>query len=173
LSRYRRQAVNLEFRMRKSGHPLAGRCQEQNKSIASRVRKFFATLHAIFHPQTVTAPVLSCCWLRCESHQTPVGIKPVAMLCDCPGGNCHPRETLVPSRVQGVAHIPFGCHLDDDASPCLAHGLGDSSICNHSDGAKTASKSFPRLRSSPLTWLTVFGQTVTRNIDQRRRVVVP
>lgn len=47
--------------------------------------------------QTLTAPVFSLCRLRTESHQTPVGIKLAAMLCDRPGGLCHPRETLVPS----------------------------------------------------------------------------
>ena len=52
--------------------------------------------------QTLTAPVFSLCRLRTESHQTPVGIKLVAMLYDRPGGSCRPRETLVPSRVQGL-----------------------------------------------------------------------
>jgi len=46
------------------------------------------------------------------------------MLCDRPGGLFHPRETLVPSLVQGVARIPYGCRLDDDASPHVVHGLG-------------------------------------------------
>ena len=45
------------------------------------------------------------------------------MLCDRPGGLCHPRETLVPSRVQGVACSPCGYRRDDDASPLAAHGL--------------------------------------------------
>jgi hypothetical protein len=49
---------------------------------------------------------------------------------------------LVPSRVQGVACIPFGYRRNDDASPLVVHGLGDSAICIHSDGAKAASKSF-------------------------------
>ena len=92
--------------------------------------------------QTLNAPVFSRCWLRTESHQTPVGIKLAAMRCDRPGGLCHPRETLVPSRVQGVACIPYGYRRDDDASPLVAHGLGDSAICIHSGGARTASKSF-------------------------------
>ena len=64
------------------------------------------------------------------------------MLRDCPGGLCHPRETLVPSRVHGVACIPYGYRRDGDASPLVAHGLGDSEIHIHSDGAKAASKSF-------------------------------
>jgi hypothetical protein len=38
--------------------------------------------------------------------------------------------------------IPYGYRRDDDASPLVAHGLGDSAICNHADGAKAASKSF-------------------------------
>ena len=80
-------------------------------------------------------------WLRTESHQTPIRIKLAAMLSDRPGGLCHPRETLVPSRVQGVAYSPYGYRRDDDASPFVAHGLGDSAFCIHSDGAKAASKS--------------------------------
>ena len=92
--------------------------------------------------QTLTAPAFSLCWLRTKSHQTPVGIKLAAMCRDRPGGLCHPRETLVPSRVQGVACIPYGYRHNDDASPLVAHGLGDSAICIHSDGAKAASKSF-------------------------------
>jgi len=66
--------------------------------------------------QTLIAPVFSLCWLRTESHQTPIEIKLAAMLCDRPGGLCHPRETLVPSRVQGVAYIPKRCRRGD-ASP--------------------------------------------------------
>jgi len=92
--------------------------------------------------QKLTAPAFSLCWLRTKSHQTPVGIKLAAMLCDRPGGLCHPRETLVPSHVQGVACIPYGYRRDDDASPLVAHGLGDSAICIHSVGAKATSKSF-------------------------------
>src|ERR1700676_5013561 len=92
--------------------------------------------------QTLTAPVFSLCWLRTESHQTPVRIKLAAMLCDRPGGLCHPRETLVPRRVQGVAYSPYGYRRNDDASPLAAHGLGDSAVCIHSDGARAASKSF-------------------------------
>ena len=41
------------------------------------------------------------------------------MLCDRPGGLCRPRETLVPSRVQGVAYIPYGCRRDE-ATPVRA-----------------------------------------------------
>ena len=119
--------------------------------------------------QTLTAPVFSLCRLRTESHQTPVGIKLAAMLCDRPGGVCHPRETLVPSRVQGVAHSPYGCRRGD-ASPQVAHGLGDSAICTASGGAKALSKSLEWLHTSPLSWLTAFGQTVTRNSDSHRRV---
>ena len=81
--------------------------------------------------QTLTAPVFSLCRLRTESHQTPVGIKLAAMRCDRPGGFCHPRETLVPSRVQGVACIPCGYRRDGDASPLMARGLGDPGICIH------------------------------------------
>ena len=43
--------------------------------------------------QTLIAPVFSLGQLRTESHQTPIGIKLAAMLCDRPGGLCHPRET--------------------------------------------------------------------------------
>jgi Co/Zn/Cd efflux system component len=62
---------------------------------------------------------------------------------------------------------------DDDASPFVAHGLGDSSICIPSGGAKAASKSFAWLRASPLSWLAAFGQTVTRNIGSHRRASAP
>src|SRR5216683_2676019 len=41
-----------------------------------------------------------------------------------------------------VACIPYGYRRDDDASPLVAHGLGDSAISIHSDGARAASKSF-------------------------------
>ena len=83
----------------------------------------------VCHPsfaQTLTAPVFSLCWLRTESHQTPIRIKLAAMLCDRPGGLSHPRETLVPSHVQGVACIHYG-YRRDDASPLVAHGLGELS----------------------------------------------
>ena len=65
------------------------------------------------------------------------------MRCDRPGGLSHPRETLVPSRVQGVAYIARGYRRIDDASPLVAHGLGDSVIRIHSDGTRAASKSLP------------------------------
>ena len=39
----------------------------------------------------------------------------------------HPRETLVPSHVQGVACIRYGYRRDDNASPWVAHDLGDLS----------------------------------------------
>jgi len=119
--------------------------------------------------QTLTAPVFSLCRLRTESHQTPVGIKLVAMLYDRPGGSCRPRETLVPSRVQGVVRILCGYRRDGDASPLVAHDLGDSVICTYQDGARTASKSFAWLRASPLSWLTALGQTVIRNTGAHRR----
>src|SRR5215467_6249617 len=48
------------------------------------------------------------------------------MLYDRPGGSCRPRETLVPSRVQRVVRILCGYRRDGDASPLVAHGLGDS-----------------------------------------------
>src|ERR1700694_5003436 len=55
--------------------------------------------------QTLTAPLFRSCWLRTESRQSPIRFKHGAMCCDRPGGFCRPRETLVPSRVQGVGHI--------------------------------------------------------------------
>ena len=58
--------------------------------------------------------------LRTESHQTSVGIKRVALLCERPGGGCRPRETSVPSRVQGVACTARGYRRGDDASPLVA-----------------------------------------------------
>jgi hypothetical protein len=119
--------------------------------------------------QTLTAPVFSLCRLRTESHQTPIGIKLAAMLCDCPGGLCHPRETLVPSRVQWVACILCGYRHDGDASPLVARDLGDSVLCAYQDGARAASKSFAWLRASPLSWLTALGQTVIRNTGAHRR----
>jgi hypothetical protein len=106
--------------------------------------------------------------LRGESHQTSVGIKRVALLCDRPGGGCRPRETSVPSRVQGVACTARGYRRVDDASPLVAHGLGDSAICIHADGTRAASKSLWWIHTSPLTWLTAPGQTVTRSIDSHR-----
>ena len=91
--------------------------------------------------QVLTAPCFSTRRLRTESHQTSVGIERVAVLCERPGGGCRPRETSVPSRVQGVACTARGYRRVDDASPLVAHGLGDSAICSHADGARAASKS--------------------------------
>jgi hypothetical protein len=140
-----------------SRRPLAGRSQGQYQTIASWLRKDIATSRHLPFLQTVIAPAFSCCWLRSESHQTPVGIKPSAILCEGPGGLRHPRETFVPIRVQWVAHISNGCRLHGDASPYMAHELGDSQVCNQSDGAKAASKShFRWLVTSRLPWLTAF-----------------
>ena len=121
---------------------LAGRRQGQYKNVAKRSALYRTTTSATFIRTDSNRARFLTRWLRTESHQTPVEIKLAAMLCDRPGGVCHPRETLVPSRVQGVACIPYGYRRDDDASPLVAHGLGDSVICSHSDGAKAASKSF-------------------------------
>ena len=151
--------------------------RRESRTISNR-RKLIAMIRSnnVRHPhflQTLTAPVSSLCWLRSESHQTPVGIKLAAMLRDRPGGLYHPRETLVPSRVQWVARNPNGCRRGDDASPFVAHGLGDSAICIQSGGTKAVSNQLRWLHTSPLFWLTAFGQTVSRNIDPHRRASAP
>lgn len=153
----------------KKGHPLAGRSQGQKKYVANSCVNSQSQQRATFIRADTNRARFLTGWLRTESHQTPVGIKPVAMLRDCPGGSCRPRETLVPGRVQGVVCIPRGYRHDDDASPLMAHGLGDSAFCIRSDGARAASKSFGWLHTSPFSWLAAPGQTVTRNTGAHRR----
>ena len=126
-----------------SGHPLDGRSQGQ-KTKAKR-RKLIASTRGnnarhLHSCRLLTAPVFSLCRLRTESHQTPVGIKLAAMLRDRPGGVCHPRETLVPSRVQGL------CSQSLWLSPRRYQSLGGSRLGRfsnlHSEGsAKAVSKS--------------------------------
>ncbi len=117
--------------------------------------------------QTPTASVFSLCRLRTESRQSPIRIKRCRDALRAPWRPAPPRETLVPSRVQGVASVD-GCR-DGDASPLLAHSLGDSVICIPSGGAKTASNQWLGLCTRPLLWLTVFGHSVTRNIGSHRK----
>ena len=153
-----------------SGHPLTGRCQEAIIILRKPKCPRPHSKHKLQPPaflQTLTAPVFSLSWLRSESRQSPIRFKHVAMHCDCPGGVRRPRETLVPSHVQGAIHIDSGCRVGD-ASPQLAHGLGDSVICTHSGGAKTASNHSRGCKSRPLSWLAAFGQTITRNSASHR-----
>jgi hypothetical protein len=105
----------LQPRDPESGRPLAGRSQGHNQTVANLLRQHCN--NAILIPTDSDRARFSHS-VGCElnSHQTPVGIKLAAMPCDRPGGTCRPRETLVPSRVQGVACIPYGYHRDDDAS---------------------------------------------------------
>jgi hypothetical protein len=119
--------------------------------------------------QTLTAPVFSL--VGCEPNRTrhPSGSSLSQCFATGPGGSCRPRETLVPGRVQGSACIPCGYRHDDDASPLMAHGLGDSAFCIRSDGTRAASKSFGWLHTSPLSWLAAPGQTVIRNTGAHRR----
>jgi len=63
--------------------------------------------------QPLTAPVFSLCWLRTESHQTPIGIKLAAMLCDRPGGLATPEKLWCQAVSKGVAYIPDGCRRGD------------------------------------------------------------
>jgi hypothetical protein len=153
-----------------SGHPLPGLCHEaiafrRNPCVASM---FQAQPQPPIFLQTLTASVFSLRWLRTESRQSPIRFKPVAMCCDRPGGIGRPRETLVPSRVQGVSHIPVAVAR---ATP-VRNGLSAWAIQSsalQSGGTKTASNHSRWLYTRPLSWLTAFGQAITRNSAAHRR----
>jgi hypothetical protein len=117
--------------------------------------------------QTLTASVFSLCWLRTESRQSPIRFKPVAMYCDRPGGVSRPRETLVPSRVQGVGHIRVAVAM---ATPvrCWLTTWAIQSPALH----RVAQRRCPIIRvvfHQTASWLTAFGQTITRNSAAHRR----
>ena len=117
--------------------------------------------------QILTAPVFSLRWLRTESRQSPIRFKQVAVYCDRPGGFCRPRETLVPSRVQGVSHIPVAVAL---ATP-VRNGLTAWAI-QSSALHRVAPRRRPIIRWVLLqtgVWLTAFGQAITRNSAAHRR----
>ena len=88
--------------------------------------------------QTLTASVFSLRWLRTESRQSPIRFKHVAMYCDRPGGMGRPRETLVPSRVQGVGHIGVAVAMATPVRYWLTAWAIQSSA-TPSGGTKTAS----------------------------------
>lgn len=94
-------------------------------------------------PANLTAPVFSFSWLRNRSHHTPIEIKLVVMFYDGPDGFCHPRETLVPRRVQRVVSH-FRGYRYSDSSAKVAHDLGDS-VLHKTDGTKAASNHLPWL----------------------------
>jgi hypothetical protein len=167
-----------------SGHPLASGHTDEQRAFRNRIARaisnclkmspqIFQTTpsHAshLHSCKTLTAPVFSVIWLRTESHQTPVGIKLVAMPCDRPWRQLPPQRNFGARPCPGGVCIPCGYRHDDDASPLMAHGLGDSAFCIRSDGARAASKSFEWFHTSPLSWLAAPGQTVTRNTGAHRR----
>lgn len=150
--------------------PLAGRSQgskvEQRKSNAL-IKSNHASPPSLLQ-NTNRARFLTH-WLRTESHQTPVGIKLVAMPCDRPWRQLPPQRNFGASPCPGGVCIPCGYRHDDDTSPLMAHGLGDSAFCIRSDGARAASKSFGWLHTSLFAWLIAPGQTVIRNTGAHQR----
>ena len=101
------------------------------KCVANHLRQFRVKTPATVNPASTDRALFLASRLRTESHQTSVGIKLSAIFCGRPGGICRPRETLVPSPVQGVACTLRGYRVFDDASPLVAHDLGDSANCIH------------------------------------------
>lgn len=79
----------------------------------------------------------------------------VAMLCERPGDICHPRETLVPSRVQWIVTLRVAVCI---ATPVLrwltAWAIQSSAL--PSGGTKAASNHWRWLGTSPLFGLTAF-----------------
>jgi hypothetical protein len=164
-----RKVCSVRCRTHRS-HPLTGLCQEEiafrrNPSVASTFIK--SQVEPPVCLQTLTAPVFSLHWLRTEPRQSPIGFKHVAMFCDRPGGMGRPRETLVPSCVQGVGHIRVAVATATPVRYWLTAWAIQSSA-TASGGTKTASNhsgGFTRL----LSWLTAFGHTVTQNSAAHRR----
>ncbi|TDN58891.1 hypothetical protein B0G77_8064 [Paraburkholderia sp. BL10I2N1] len=151
------------------GHPLAGRSQEQKKSASQTV----ASIHSDNSAppsivQTLTASVFSL--VGCEPNRTrhPSGSSLSQCSATALAAVAAPEKLWYQAVSKGAACIPCG-YRRDDASPLMAHGLGDSAFCIHSDGARAASKSFGWLHTSPLSWLIAPGQTVTRNTGAHRR----
>jgi hypothetical protein len=150
------------------GHPLAGRSQGK-KSTSQTVASIHSDNSAPpSFVQTLTASVFSL--VGCEPNRTrhPSGSS-------CRNTPRLPWQQLPPQRNFGTRScpggvcIPCGYRHDDDTSPLMAHGLGDSAFCIRSDGARAASKSSGWLHTSPFAWLTAPGQTVTRNTGAHRR----
>src|SRR5450432_4836742 len=144
--------VSVAAKLLVSGHPLTGLCQEaiafrRNPSVASTFIKH--NVQPLVFLQTLTASVFSLRWLRTESRQSPIRFKHVAICCDRPGGMGRPRETLVPSRVQGVSHILVAVALATPVRNGLTAWAIQSSALQ-SGGTKTASNHSRWFCSRPL-----------------------
>jgi hypothetical protein len=82
------------------------------------------------------------------------------MFYDRPGGLGHPRETLVPRRVQLVVTFNVAVAI---ATPVLKWLTAWAiQCCTKTDGTKAASNHSRWLNTSPLSWLTAFGQTLNK-----------
>jgi hypothetical protein len=154
-----------------SSHPLTGPCQEaiaffrNPLSVASKSKhnpaatrlpadsnrtRFLAPLAAnriapVTHQVQACRDVLRLPWRRLPPQRN-VGAKP------CPRGWSH----------------WCGCR-DGDASPLMAHGLGDSVICYSVGWHKDGVQSFAVVVHQTASWLTAFGQTITQNSAAHRR----
>ena len=82
----------------------------------------------------------------------------VALRCERPGGICHPRETLVPSRVQCVVTLRVAVCVRRQSLG--GSRLGDSVICSSIGWRKDGVQSFALVARQSAYWLTAFGQTV-------------
>ena len=146
-------------RFPRSGHPLTGQCQGAIPILRNPSVAFTHKSQPPVFLQSLTASVFSLRWLRTESRQSPIRFKHVAMCCDRPGGLGRPRETLVPSRVQGVGHIPVAVAM---ATP-VRNGLTAWAI-QSSALHRVAQRRRPIIRvvlHQTASWLTAFGQTIT------------
>jgi hypothetical protein len=123
--------TEVEARARKWTSISQSKSRGKKKYVANHLRQFRVKTPAIINPASTNRALFLASRLRTESHQTSVGIKLAAIFCGRPGGICRPRETLVPSHVQGVACTLRGYRVFDDASPLVAHDLGDSVNCIH------------------------------------------
>ena len=153
-----------------SGHPLTGPCQEAIEFFRNPLSVASSCNHNFQPPvflQTLTASVFSLRWLRTESRQSPIRFKHVAMYCDRPGGRGRPRETLVPSRVQGVGHTRVAVALATPVRYWLTTWAIQSSALH-----RVAQRRRPITRvvvHQTASWLTVFGQTITQSSAAHRR----